>query len=40
MSIDPLTSRPVETRPALPLVLVLLGWAALVYLAYAASYLG
>jgi hypothetical protein len=26
--------------PALPLVLALLGWAAVVYVAYAASYLG
>jgi len=27
------------TRPPLPLVLALLGWAALVYAAYVASYL-
>ncbi len=39
MSIDRSPSGTSSDRPALPLVLALLAWAAVVYAAYAVSYL-
>jgi hypothetical protein len=39
MSIDTVDQRSHERSPSLPVVLLILAWAAVVYIAYAVSYL-